>query len=112
MKEIRVFFDYGCLPVWHYNTEDSLGVPELPEKRKHAEELQNIFEEIEERYEALFINTPQEFTYRGFQSEKARQEFHKLYKRGIELLKKDYGADYKLEYDDDLSELDEAERNE
>ena len=75
LKRIRVMLDYGCYPVWLYDQNDDVIDTLLPEEIRSNTELDAKFDDLEVRYEALFINDGKEFSFRGFASEEEKQRF-------------------------------------
>ncbi|HAC1982960.1 TPA_asm: hypothetical protein GJA11_15460, partial [Listeria monocytogenes] len=63
MKELRLFLDYKCYPVWVYNDAGILKENDLPDELKQDE------------YDKLFIDTEIEFRYEAFKDEKEKEEF-------------------------------------
>lgn len=74
IKRIRVMLDYGCYPVWLYDEDDDLIDTLLPEELRGTE-LDAKFDDLQARYEALFINNKKEFTYNGFSSPEEKAKF-------------------------------------
>ena len=74
IKFIRVMLDYGCYPVWLYS-EDGLVIDTLLPEELRGTELDAKFDDLQERYEALFINNSKEFPYRGFNSPEEKERF-------------------------------------
>lgn len=75
IKRIRVMLDYGCYPVWLYDEEDDIIDTALPEELRSNTELDAKFDELQARYEALFINNEKEFSFKGFTSTEEKQKF-------------------------------------
>ena len=75
IKRIRVMLDYGCFPVWLYDEEDDVIDTLLPDELRQNAELDAKFDDLQARYEALFINDGKEFSYKGFKSDEEKQKF-------------------------------------
>lgn len=75
IKKIRVMLDYGCYPVWLYDEEDDVINTLLPEELRSNFELDAKFDDLQARYEALFINNEKEFSYKGFRSDEEKKKF-------------------------------------
>ena len=75
IKRIRVMLDYGCYPVWLYDEEDDVIDTLLPDELRQNSELDAKFDDLQARYEALFINDGKEFSYKGFKSDEEKQKF-------------------------------------
>ncbi len=74
-KRIRLMLDYGCYPVWLYDEEGGIIDTLLPEELRSNTELDSRFDDLQERYEALFINNEKEFAFKGFSSPEERSKF-------------------------------------
>lgn len=74
IKKIRVMPDYGCYPVWLYG-EDGLVIDTLMPEELRSSAPQARFDNLQARYEALFVNTEKEFSYKGFGSSEAKERF-------------------------------------
>jgi hypothetical protein len=75
IKKIRVMLDYGCYPVWLYDEKDNLIDTLLPEELRSNKELDSKFDDLQSRYEALFVNNEKEFSFKGFSSEHEKEKF-------------------------------------
>lgn len=75
IKRIRVMLDYGCFPVWLYDEEDDVIDTLLPDELRQNAELDAKFDDLQARYEALFINDGKEFSYKGFKSDEEKRKF-------------------------------------
>lgn len=87
IKKIRIMLDYGCYPVWLYDEDNDLIDTLLPEEVRSNAELDAKFDDLQARYEALFVNTSKEFSFTGFQSEEEKNEFLSDWKSAIQDLK-------------------------
>ncbi len=56
VKRIRLMLDYGCYPVWLYDENDNLIDTLLPEELRNDHALDTMFDDLQARYENLFIN--------------------------------------------------------
>ncbi|MBQ3424531.1 MAG: hypothetical protein IJH38_04955 [Clostridia bacterium] len=75
LKKIRVLLDYGAYPVWLYDENGDLIDTLLPLELRSDRNLDNRFDDLQQRYEALFINNTHEFTYIGFKSTEECQSY-------------------------------------
>ena len=75
IKKIRLLLDYGCYPVWLYDEDDDLIDTLLPKELRDDRELDAKFTDLQERYEALFINNEHVFDYVGFRTEADKAAF-------------------------------------
>lgn len=75
IKKLRLMLEYGCYPVWLYNEKDHIVDTLLPEDLRSDTALDSKFDDLQARYESLYINNSHEFTYVGFKSEDEKQSF-------------------------------------
>ena len=66
--------DYKCYPVWLYDENDDIIDTLLPEELRNTE-LDAKFDDLQARYDALFINNKREFTFIGFSSAEEKSKF-------------------------------------
>ena len=83
IKKIRVMLDYGCYPIWLYNEDGDLIDTLLPDELRENKELDLKFDNLQERYEALFINNSREFSFVGFKTEEEKKKFISDWKQAI-----------------------------
>ena len=75
VKKIRVMLDYKCYPVWLYDEEDNIIDTLLPEELRDDIELDSKFDDLQARYDELFIDDDKRFEFVGFQSEIEKESF-------------------------------------
>ncbi len=75
VKKLRLMLEYGCYPVWLYNEEGFVVDTLLPKELRNDHELDAKFTDLQERYEALFINNEHVFDYVGFRTEADKAAF-------------------------------------
>ena len=75
IKTLRIMLEYRCYPVWLYDEEDNIVDTLLPEELRSDVELDSIFDDLQARYDALFINNSREFDYIGFKASADRRAF-------------------------------------
>ena len=75
VKRIRLLLDYGCYPVWLYDENNDVIDTLLPEELRSDVELDRKFDDLQARYEALFINDAHEFSVVGFKTDADREVF-------------------------------------
>lgn len=66
MKTIKVELEYGCYPVWVYGDDGFIESNALPSRLAEDTELDRKFKKLQERFDATFVDTPTEFTDKGF----------------------------------------------
>ncbi len=75
LKKIRLLLDYGCYPVWLYDENGDVIDTLLPEELRDDAELDAKFDDLQARYDALFIDNAHEFSFIGFKSAEEREIF-------------------------------------
>ena len=75
VKKIRLILDYGCYPVWLYDENGSIVDTLLPEELRSDRELDSKFDDLQARYDALFIDNQHEFSFVGFNNADERDAF-------------------------------------
>lgn len=101
VKTIRLLLEYGCYPVWLYDEEGGVIDTRLPDELRNDTELDAKLTELQERYEALFVNNEKEFSYSGFKSSDEETAFNTDMLNAIRELKEK--LDGKYEIVDDIS---------
>lgn len=101
VKTIRLLLEYGCYPVWLYDEEGGVIDTRLPDELRNDTELDAKLTELQERYEALFVNNEIEFSYIGFKSSDEETAFNTDMLNAIRELKEK--LDGKYEIVDDIS---------
>lgn len=86
MKTIRIRLEYNCYPVWIYRDDGLVEDNSLPPELLGDIELNSIFTNLQQRYDATFVDTPTEFANKGFSSTKEKSEFYDDLHRAIEEL--------------------------
>lgn len=56
VKKIRIMLDYKCYPVWLYDEDGDIIDTLLPEELRDDADLDSKFDELQDRYDALFID--------------------------------------------------------
>jgi len=109
MKTIRFMFDYSCYPLWLYDEpsgNESRGTiigPEPPPELEEYPELETNLDRIRDIYLSLFINTPIEFDYKGFDSEEEQRSFIELVHGTVAMLRDKLGDKYNIVDDSESS---------
>ena len=96
VKRIRLLLDYGCYPVWLYDEDNDVIDTLLPEELRADIELDKLFDDLQHRYEALFINDPHEFSYVGFKNDADRELFLRDWVRAATELKEKLQGKYPI----------------
>ena len=77
MKRIQISFEYQCCPVWVYDEAGYLLCNGLPDEMQSDESLGALCDELQDTYDALFVDDGKVFEYLGFASEEQRLRFEK-----------------------------------
>ena len=75
LKRIRLLLDYRCYPVWLYDENGDVIDTLLPEELRDDIELDSKFDDLQARYDALFIDNAHKFSFIGFKSTEDRERF-------------------------------------
>ena len=94
--KLRLMPEYGCYPVWLYDEHNWIVDTRLPDELSGDAELDAGFNEIADRYEALFINNEREFSYVGFSSEAEKERFLRDWKALVEEITRKTGGRYEI----------------
>ena len=97
MKRIRISFEYQCCPVWVYDEAGYLLCNGLPDEMQDDESLGALCDELQDTYDALFVDDDKVFAYLGFASEAERDSFEKLVAVLREKLAAACGNRYRIE---------------
>ena len=97
MKTIKIMLEYKCFPTWIYDENDIFVDNDLPEDIAQNKELDAKLVKLQEIFDSLYIDTPSEFSSRGFKSFNERAEFISLLFECKDILEKQYGSVYKIE---------------
>jgi len=88
--------EYGCYPVWLIDEHGSIIDTRLPDELRADTELDARFNEIADRYEALFINNEREFSYIGFSSPADKARFIRDWNALVEEITRKTGGRYEI----------------
>ena len=84
---IRVMLEYRCYPVWLYDENGDIVDTLLPEELRGDHDLDAKFDNLQARYDALFVDNAHEFDFIGFRSEESKQRFLSDWKIAVQELK-------------------------
>ena len=101
--KLRLLLDYQCYPVWLYDENGRIVDTLLPEELRNDKELDKKFDDLQARYDNLFINNEREFSFVGFRSEEERKRFFDDWNTAAEELKAKTGGKYEIVDDVKLS---------
>ena len=88
--------EYGCYPVWLIDEHGGIVDTCLPDELQADSELNAGFNEIQDRYEALFINNEREFSYIGFSSPADKARFIREWNALVEEITRKTGGRYEI----------------
>lgn len=77
-KEVRLMLDYQCYPIWIYDENGEFVDNDLVEEIKKDEKIVTILEELQNQFDALYLNNQDEFKYIGFHSEIDKKRFEEM----------------------------------
>ena len=111
MKIIKLCLDYKCYPIFireeHKAEEDN----NLPEEDENDPILLPLMKDIQQKYDACFINNEREFEGKPFKTKEEAEAFIEELKEFSRLIKERYGKDYiiKDKFPEDFKYLREIE---
>ncbi|MBM5604519.1 hypothetical protein D8X85_03060 [Listeria seeligeri] len=79
MKEVRLFLDYRCYPVWVYDDDGFLEDNDLPDELKEDKGIDERLMLLQDKYDHLFTDTKTEFNYNGFDDQEKEEEFLQMF---------------------------------
>lgn len=105
MKKIKVQLEYRCFPIWLYDENDNLIDNDFPASLIGDPEIDPIFVQLQEQFDALYLDDGCEFRYIGFADDMEKQRFKVEFSHAMKrLLKKTTGL-YSIENGVNLEEL-------
>lgn len=105
LKKIRLLFDYGCYPVWLYDENGDVIDTLLPEELHDDIELDSKFDDLQARYDALFIDNAHEFSFIGFKSAEDRERFYSDWENTVNELVDKLNGKYPIQNDVNLDNI-------
>ena len=105
VTKLRLMLDYHCYPVWLYDESGSIIDTLLPEELRSDTELDAKFDNLQERFDALFIDNEHEFSFKGFQTEEEKQRFLRDWQSAVSDLRSKVAGRYEIVDDISLSSL-------
>lgn len=96
ITKIAVMLDYGCYPVWLYDENGFVEDTLLPEELRGDLELDAKFDDLQSRYDALFVDNRHEFSYVGFKSDHEKELFVHDWTHAVKELKNKLGERYEF----------------
>jgi hypothetical protein len=100
IKKIRLILEYHCYPVWLYDENDDVIDTLLPDELRSDFELDAKFDDLQKRYDALFIDNSHEFSYVGFKNDDERNKYMEDWKTAVNELKTKINGKYSIIVDD------------
>lgn len=97
MKKIKIYLDYHCFPVWIYDGNGELIDNDLPKEVSKDKEVDDIFVEIQNIYDGLFLDNSAEFKYKGFSCESDKKKYLKMIDNAVNLIKSKLDDSYVIE---------------
>lgn len=94
MLTVKLMLDYKCYPTWIYNEKYVLVNNYLPEELINNDKIEELFNDIQEEFDSLFIDDGIEFKFKGFQDEKSRYMFKEKVDNAYELIKNELKDKY------------------
>ena len=105
LKRIRLLLDYGCYPVWLYDENGDIIDTLLPEELRDDIELDSKFDDLQARYDALFIDNAHEFSFIGFKCAEDRERFCSDWEKTVNELVAKLNGKYPIQNDVSLDNI-------
>lgn len=87
MYKLVLSLEWRCHPVFVYDTENGGCVDnDLPSDFPDRERMNTILWAIQDKYDALFIDTPTQFSFAGFRDRKEAEAFNDEVDAAVNLL--------------------------
>ena len=96
MDTLKYSLEYHCYPIWIYDEAGNLIDNDLPDELRNDAELDTMLLTVQEMFDGLFTDKPQEFSSHEFNDETERQAFLTLLFSSVEHLRKKYGEVYHI----------------
>lgn len=96
IKTLRIMLEYHCYPVWLYDEEGMVVDTLLPEELRDDVELDSRFDDLQARYDALFVDNACEFDYIGFKNEEDKRVFLKDWECAVSELRRKTQGRYEI----------------
>ena len=94
--------DYHCYPVWLYDENGDIVDTLLPDELRTDTALDAKFDDLQERFDALYIDNEHEFSFRGFQTKEEKERFLSDWQSAILELKEKTNGKYEIVDDIDV----------
>ena len=94
IAKLQLMLVWGCWPVWMYDPDDGFIDNALPQDLPAYAELVTTFTALQARYNALYRNTPREFSWIGFPSQEEEDQFKSDWYAAVSWLKEAAGEKY------------------
>lgn len=105
LKKIRLLLEYGCYPVWLYDENGDVIDTLLPEELRDDIELDSKFDDLQARYNALFVDNAHGFSFIGFKSAEDRERFYSDLENTINELVDKLNGKYPIQNDVYLDDI-------
>ena len=94
MKIIKLCLDYKCYPIFIREENEAEEDNNLPEEDEKDPILLPLMKDIQQKYDACFINNERESDWKGFKTKEEAEAFIEELKEFSRLIKERYGEDY------------------
>ena len=112
LSKLRILLEYHSYPVWLYDEDGDVINTLLPEELRADHELDRKFDDLQARYDALFIDTAHEFSFIGFSTEAEKELFLQDMDAAVAELVAKVGGRYPIINDIHLAFPQDADNNE
>ena len=101
MKTMRIQLEYKCYPVWIYDDEGLVEDNALPPELGSDLALNGKFASIQDRFDAIYVDTATEFHNKGFASPEEEAAFKSDLNAAVSELEEKCPEGYVLEMQPD-----------
>lgn len=97
MNKIVISLEYGQYPVWIYNDNGELILNDLPMELSWDRDIDDVFLEIQNTYDNLFVKSPEGLKFIGFERESDKEQLLQMIDNAIILIKMRAGNLFEIE---------------
>lgn len=97
MNTLRISLEYSCYPVWIIDSHGDVIDNDLPPEIRRNQDLDDMFVKIQGMFDSCFVDTPKEFTAKGFRSNEDKALLLALVQSAEEMLRHEAGDVYLVE---------------
>lgn len=104
-KEIRIWLDYQCYPIWIYDENGKFIDNNIIEEMKDDKSILTMLDTLQDIFDGLFLDDGVEFKYIGFASVVDKKKFEEIINKVYVKLKDLLGEKYIVNNMVDVSKI-------